>query len=460
MSSNLVARSLSRMRAIMAQATRKPHEPSAKELDRIHRQLEECAAGIGGEVSTRQRAARLADTYLHLDDAGRRAILKMIALDFGPDPKAVAKAHAAYQKAIGTDGQWEAEAQLRTTMRSRRLRILTQFNAIPQGVKFLVDLRADLLRYAADDPLLKPLDRELETRLTAWFDVGFLEIQRITWESPAALLERLVKYEAVHAIRSWRDLKNRLDSDRRCYAFFHPRMPLEPLIFVQVALTETLADNVQNLLDVRAPLGDTGKADTAIFYSITSSQTGLRGISFGNFLLKRVIGDLQRDFPRLRTFSTLSPIPGLIRWIRQNPQNLDKVITDTDWKTLAAAGIAKEAASPLFAALLGGDTVWTKNSALAAALRAPLLRLAAQYLVKAKRGDRPLDSVARFHLGNGARIERLNWLADTSEKGQAQSWGIMVNYLYDLGGLETNVEAYARDGKIDMSSSLRRLAKD
>ncbi|MDR1064266.1 MAG: malonyl-CoA decarboxylase [Azoarcus sp.] len=444
----------------MAQATRKPHEPSAKELDRIHRQLEECAAGIGGEVSTRQRAARLADTYLHLDDAGRRAILKMIALDFGPDPKAVAKAHAAYQKAIGTDGQWEAEAQLRTTMRSRRLRILTQFNAIPQGVKFLVDLRADLLRYAADDPLLKPLDRELETRLTAWFDVGFLEIQRITWESPAALLERLVKYEAVHAIRSWRDLKNRLDSDRRCYAFFHPRMPLEPLIFVQVALTETLADNVQNLLDVRAPLGDTGKADTAIFYSITSSQTGLRGISFGNFLLKRVIGDLQRDFPRLRTFSTLSPIPGLIRWIRQNPQNLDKVITDTDWKTLAAAGIAKEAASPLFAALLGGDTVWTKNSALAAALRAPLLRLAAQYLVKAKRGDRPLDSVARFHLGNGARIERLNWLADTSEKGQAQSWGIMVNYLYDLGGLETNVEAYARDGKIDMSSSLRRLAKD
>ncbi|MDR2093171.1 MAG: malonyl-CoA decarboxylase [Azoarcus sp.] len=448
------------MRAIMAQATSKPHEPSAKELDRIHRQLEECAAGIGGEVSTRQRAARLADTYLHLDDAGRRAILKMIALDFGPDPKAVAKAHAAYQKSLGTNEQWEAEAQLRTTMRSRRLRILTQFNAIPQGVKFLVDLRADLLRYTADDPLLKPLDRELETRLTAWFDVGFLELQRITWESPAALLERLVKYEAVHAIRSWRDLKNRLDSDRRCYAFFHPRMPLEPLIFVQVALTETLADNVRNLLDVRAPLGDTGKADTAIFYSITSSQTGLRGISFGNFLLKRVIGDLQRDFPRLRTFSTLSPIPGLIRWARQNPQNLDRLITTADWKALAAAGIAREAAPPFFEALLGGDTAWTKNSALGTALRAPLLRLAAQYLVKAKRGDRPLDPVARFHLGNGARIERLNWLADTSEKGHAQSWGIMVNYLYDLGDLETNVEAYARDGKIDTSSSLRRLARD
>jgi malonyl-CoA decarboxylase len=448
------------MRAIMAQATSKPYEPSAKELDRIHRQLEECAAGIGGEVSTRQRAARLADTYLHLDDAGRRTILKMIALDFGPDPKAVAKAHATYQKSLGASEQWEAEAQLRATMRSRRLRILTQFNAIPQGVKFLVDLRADLLRYAADDPLLKPLDRELETRLTAWFDVGFLELQRITWESPAALLERLVKYEAVHAIRSWRDLKNRLDSDRRCYAFFHPRMPLEPLIFVQVALTETLADNIRDLLDVRAPLGDTGKADTAIFYSITSSQTGLRGISFGNFLLKRVIGDLQRDFPRLRTFSTLSPIPGLLRWARQSPQNLDRLITATDWKALTAAGVSKEAAPPFFDALLNGDTTWTKNSALSAALRAPLLRLAAQYLIKAKRGERPLDPVARFHLGNGARIERLNWLADISEKGHAQSWGIMVNYLYDLGDLETNVEAYARDGKIDTSSSLRRLAKD
>jgi len=212
-------------------------------------------------------------------------MLKMIALDFGPEPAAVAKAHEAYQKAVGSDEQWEAEARLRAAMRSRRLRILTQFNAIPQGVKFLVDLRADLLRFAAEDPLLKPLDRELETRLAAWFDVGFLELQRITWESPAALLERMVRYEAVHAIRSWDDLKNRLDSDRRCYAFFHPRMPLEPLIFVQVALTEALADNVQRLLDVNAPLGDTAKADTAIFYSITSSQTGLRGVSFGNFLL-------------------------------------------------------------------------------------------------------------------------------------------------------------------------------
>jgi malonyl-CoA decarboxylase len=445
------------MRAIVAQATHKPGEPSQKELVRIRKQLEECAAELGGEVSTRQRAAQLADTYLRLDENGRRAMLKMIALDFGPDPQAIAKAHAAYQETIGSDSQWEAEAQLRMAMRSKRLRILTQFNAIPQGVKFLVDLRADLLRFAANDPLLKPLDRELETRFAAWFDVGFLELQRITWESPAALLERLVKYEAVHAISSWQDLKNRLDSDRRCYAFFHPRMPLEPLIFVQVALTESLADNVQRLLDIRAPLGNATKADTAIFYSITSSQAGLRGVSFGNFLLKRVIDDLQRDFTRLRTFSTLSPIPGLIRWVKQNPQNLSLAFTASDWKKLTPEGVPREMNQLI--AFLADDAEWTKRDSLASALQTPLMRLAAHYLVKVRHGEYPADSVARFHLGNGAQIERLNWLADTSEKGFAQSWGMMVNYLYDLDHLEENIEAYARDGRIYTSSAVRKQAK-
>jgi malonyl-CoA decarboxylase len=445
------------MRAIVAQATHKPREPSQKELARIHRQLEECGAQLGGEVSARQHAAQLANTYLRLDEDGRRAMLKMIALDFGPDSKTIAKAHAAYQEAVGSSRQWETEAQLRMAMRSKRMRILTQFNAIPQGVKFLVDLRADLLRFAANDPLLKPLDRELEAQFVAWFDVGFLELQRITWESPAALLERLVKYEAVHAISSWQDLKNRLDSDRRCYAFFHPRMPLEPLIFVQVALTESLADNVQRLLDIRAPLGNAAKADTAIFYSITSSQTGLRGVSFGNFLLKRVIDDLQRDFPRLRTFSTLSPIPGLIRWIRQNPQNLSQAFTTSDWKKLTAEGVPQDMDQLI--AFLADDTEWTKRDALASALQFPLLRLAARYLIEARYGERPADSVARFHLGNGARIERLNWLADTSEKGFAQSWGMMVNYLYDLDRLETNIETYARECRIDISSTVRKLAK-
>jgi malonyl-CoA decarboxylase len=218
--------------------------------------LHECASGIGGEVSARQRAGRLAETYLRLNDEGRASFLSIIATEFGPDPQLVAKAHADYQAAIGSDAQWTAESALRNAMRSSRLRILTQFNTLPHGVKFLVDLRADLLRFVDKDAALRSLDRELESRLSAWFDVGFLELQRITWSSPAALLEKLIEYEAVHEIRSWSDLKNRLDSDRRCYAFFHPRMPMEPLIFVEVALTEHLADNVQTLLDEHAPVFD------------------------------------------------------------------------------------------------------------------------------------------------------------------------------------------------------------
>jgi malonyl-CoA decarboxylase len=454
----LVSRGLTKVRELVASATHFGKPPAPDDLDRIRTQLRECAEGRGGEVSTRQRAGRLAETYLRLDDAGRHAFLKLIAHEFGPDPRQVASAHEAYQAAIGTPGQWDAEARLRTAMRSRRLRILTQFNAIPQGVKFLVDMRADLLRFLAEDPLLKPLDRELETRLSAWFDVGFLELQRITWTSPAALLEKLVQYEAVHEIRSWEDLKNRLDSDRRCYAFFHPRMPLEPLIFVQVALLEEVADNVQRLLDIAAPLADASRANTAIFYSISATQEGLRGVSFGNFLLKRVIDDLKRDFPRLKTFATLSPIPGLVRWVQRNPEEFTGAITPADWKHLAALGV-NEAASPVLAAMLEGDAAWLQDEALQEALREPLLRLAARYLLDARRGDKPVDTVARFHLGNGALVERLNWLADKSDKGLKQSWGMMVNYLYAPDHIEANLEDFATEGRIAASPTVRRLAR-
>ena len=417
---------------------------TAKGLERLRAQLRECAAGQGGEVSARTRAARLAETYLGLDDAGRQQFLKLIALEFGPDPAKVATAHADYQAAVGTPGQWKAEAALRTAMRSTRIRIMTQFNAIPQGVKFLVDLRADLLRYLADDRELAVLDREMESRLNAWFDVGFLELQRLTWNSPAALLEKLIEYEAVHAIQSWTDLKNRLDSDRRLYAFFHPRMPAEPLIFVEVALTDHLAGNVQELLDVHAPLFDHRKADTAIFYSISSTQVGLRGVSFGSFLLKRVIDDLKRDFPKLDKFATLSPIPALASWLRHNPQALGEAGIDFSLAQLAT-----------------GE--WAKDREISRQLRDPLTRLAARYLASAKRGgqedDPPYDPVSRFHLGNGARIEHLNYLADTSAKGFAQSFGLMVNYRYQLEDLEGNLEAFASNGRIAMSSAIRRLVR-
>ena len=254
----MVERLVDRLRSIVG--ARHTADLRPRQLDDWRRLLAECAEAKGGEVSTRTRAAALAQTYLGLDDEGRHAFLRLISLEFGPAPARVAAAHEAYQRAAGTAGQWDAEAELRAALRSARIRILTQFNAIPQGVKFLVDLRADLLRYLEQDPELAPLDRELESRLAAWFDVGFLELQRITWNSPAALLEKLIEYEAVHEIRSWTDLKNRLDSDRRLYAFFHPRMPLEPLIFVEVALTDRLADNVQALLDEHAPVFDARRA--------------------------------------------------------------------------------------------------------------------------------------------------------------------------------------------------------
>lgn len=413
---------------------------TAKGLQRLCEQLGECAAGQGGEVSARTRAARLAETYLGLNDEGRHQFLRLIALEFGPDPARVAHAHATYQQAVGTPGQWAAESALRGAMRSSRIRILTQFNAIPQGVKFLVDLRADMLRFLKEDTELAVLDRELESRLGAWFDVGFLELQRITWNSPAALLEKLIEYEAVHEIRSWADLKNRLDADRRLYAFFHPRMPAEPLIFVEVALTDHLAGNVQTLLDEAAPVFDQRKADTAIFYSISNTQVGLRGVSFGNFLLKRVIDDLCRDFPRLQQFATLSPMPGLAGWVRRHPE------------VLAEVGIEQSAAQL-------ADAGWSHDKVFLRQLRDPLLRLGARYLLHARQDNAPCDPVSRFHLGNGARIERLNFLGDTSAKGFSQSFGLMVNYRYDLDDIEANLEAFAHDGRIAAAAALRRLAK-
>ncbi len=429
---------LDRMKSLVGgQRERAPLK--AKALAQLRQQLRECAAGTGGEVSARTRAARLGETYLALDDAGRHEFLRRIALDFGPDPVQVDAAHCAYQAAVGTPGQWDAEADLRAALRSSRIRILTQFNALPQGVKFLVDLRADLLRFLDGDEELAVLDRELESRLTAWFDVGFLELQRITWHSPASLLEKLIEYEAVHEIRSWNDLRNRLDSDRRLYAFFHPRMPQEPLIFVEVALTKELSDNIQELLDEHAPVLDPARADTAIFYSISNTQAGLRGVSFGNFLLKRVIDDLKRDFPQLKHFATLSPLPQFCAWLKRTPE------------ALAGLGLSLDQ-------LRSGD--WAQDRTLARRLRDPLERLAACYLYTARQNGRPYDPVARFHLGNGARIERIDFLADASAKGFGQSCGLMVNYLYDPQEIEQNVEAYVGEDRIAATAAIRRLAKN
>jgi malonyl-CoA decarboxylase len=461
MAEGIVVRGLRRVRTLLAEGSA-PRRLDGRQLARVRDLLHECASGIGGEISARQRAVRLAETYLRLDEEGRATFLRIIASEFGPDPEQVASAHAAYQAALGSDAQWPAESALRNALRASRLRILTQFNALPEGVKFLVDLRADLLRYLPTDAALQSLDRELELRLSAWFDVGFLELQRITWSSPAALLEKLIAYEAVHEIRSWSDLKNRLDSDRRCYAFFHPRMPMEPLIFVEVALTDHLADNVQTLLDEHAPLFDAQRASTAIFYSISNTQAGLRGVSFGNFLLKRVVDDLKRDYPRLLSFATLSPLPSFRRWAEKTPAAWEQAFGNADLERIRRhlpPDTPPPSAASELARLLADDR-WASHDRLSRALQHGLTRLAARYLLATDKRGRPCDPVARFHLGNGARIERLNYLADTSTRGWQQSYGLMVNYLYDPDTIEANVETFSRSGEIAVAAAIRRSARD
>lgn len=459
MAEGMVARGVARVRKMLGQETT-VGVLTAKQTARLRSQLKECEANQGGEVSTRLRAARLAETYFALNDEGRAAFLRMIASEFCPDPKAVEKAHANYQKAFGSDAQWTAESALRAALRSKRLRILTQFNALSRGVKFLVDMRADLLRFMENDAALRSLDRELEGRLSAWFDVGFLELQRISWNSPAALLEKLIQYEAVHEIRSWSDLKNRLDSDRRCYAFFHPCMPMEPLIFVEVALVAELADNVQVLLDENAPVADSQKTTTAIFYSISNTQAGLRGVSFGNFLLKRVVDDLKRDCPSLTTFATLSPLPKLRRWAEKTPEVWSQAFTKAMVERIARLMPELNLSAADELPRLLADNGWVENPRLVQALQPGLARLAARYCLQSKTGTKPYDPVARFHLGNGARIERINHLADRSPNGLKQSYGLMVNYLYDPDAIEANFEAFSLDGAIASSDGVRRAARD
>ncbi|MCX7684825.1 MAG: malonyl-CoA decarboxylase [Acetobacteraceae bacterium] len=418
----------------------------------IEDQLRACLEAKGGEVSARSRAARLAEAYLQADAEGRRRFLQALAA-FDADEARVAEAIAALS-AAPPEGRPAARARLRRALEPPRIRLLTQFTSIPNGMKFLVDLRADLLRIAGGDAALAALESDFRALLANFFDVGFLELRRIDWNSPASLLEKLVGYEAVHRIRTWRDLKNRLDSDRRCYAFFHPRMPDEPLIFVEVALTEGMASSVQALLDEKAPLLDPRAADTATFYSINNCQRGLDGISFGNFLIKRVVTELSAEFRNIRTFATLSPIPGFRRWLEEAGEGL---LTEEEEKALAAALPGE---GPALARLLARREAIRGEAAKAA--EPVLTRLCARYLLREsdpRRPGRARDPVAHFHLSNGARVERLNWRGDTSEKGWRESLGLMVNYLYDPARIEDYHEDYAGEGGRAAASALRRLAR-
>jgi malonyl-CoA decarboxylase len=436
----------------------KPDLPDS-DRERLLTQLRDCLDGRGGEVTARARAANLGRAYMGLNEGGRRRFLSLLATRFDTDHEAVDAAIVAVSAAEDPRARKAAEAKLRDSLTAPRTRLLTQFNDLPEGVKFLVDLRAELISFAKDDPALADLQDDLLRLLKSWFDVGFLELRSITWDASAALLEKLIAYEAVHKIKGWDDLKNRLDSDRRCYAFFHPRMPDEPLIFVEVALVNGIADNVQHLLDESQERLEPESADTAIFYSISNAQRGLDGISFGDFLIKRVVADLSAEFKNLKTFATLSPIPGFPRWFAQELEDVGPSMLLEDERSALEAALDGEAdVEDLLKTLLaGGD--WAKVPAVEAALKPTLLRLASTYLYTVKRGIRAGDPVAHFHLSNGARMERLNWMADSSDRGMRQAAGMMINYLYKLDEIDANHEGYKGDGTIAVSSAIRNLSR-
>ncbi|MBT6273643.1 MAG: malonyl-CoA decarboxylase, partial [Chromatiales bacterium] len=263
----------------------------------VRAHIDACLDGRGGEVSARARAAELGEIYLTLEPGGRRRFLELLAVDYDTPTDRVSELIERWSAAGDATGRWQAQDALRQGLIPPRIKLFRQFTALSAGVKFLVDMRAELMQWSGTYKPLKALDRDLRELLAAWFDVGFLDLKQITWDTSAALLEKLIAYEAVHVIRSWEDLKNRLDDDRRCYAFFHPRMPDEPLIFVQVALVKGMSGNIQALLDQDAPAADPREADCAIFYSISNCQAGLAGISFGNSLIKQVAADLAQDLP-------------------------------------------------------------------------------------------------------------------------------------------------------------------
>ena len=429
----------------------------AEEDQSLEAQMRGCLTARGGEVSARNRAAKLAQAYQASDNAGRLEFLRVLA-GFDADRHAVATAYAGVQAAEDAMARASATAALRRALEPPRVKLLTQFTSIPDGRKFLVDMRGFLMKTRGDDKLLGALESDMRGLLAAWFDIGFLELHRIDWHSPAALLEKLVAYEAVHAILSWRDLKNRLDSDRRCYAFFHPRMPGEPLIFVEVALVRGLSDSVQRLLDEDAPVQDPRQADTAIFYSISNCQPGLAGISFGNFLIKRVVEELSGEFRNLKTFATLSPIPGLRRWLDQKLGASDHTLLSPDESTSLISAFPAETAAKALAGIVA-TRGWWETPGLRKTAEPILVRLCARYLLTEGQNKRARDPVAHFHLSNGARIERINMVSDTSDKGAKESATLMVNYLYDPARIEEWHEDYAGEGKRNASTAVRKLAR-
>lgn len=395
-----------------------------------------------GEASSIALASRVLEIYALLDEQEKRLFFEQLALKFSAEPDQIDAAYAAY-KMSRTHDNLETLFEACEPLRQELLRRL---NLASGGTHELVRMREDLLALMADHPDFKAVNSDFIHLFGSWFNRGFLVLKRIDWNTPATILEKIIRYEAVHKIQDWDDLRRRLDArDRRCFGFFHPAIGDEPLIFVEVALTKGLPDQVQSILaNDRYDIDNAESADTAAFFGISNCQVGLQGISFGNFLIKQVVQELKLELPSLKNFVTLSPMPAFRSW-------LESTYSDN-------IGLLEPEAQEVLKHL--NDPEWLQNEAVAEQLGSVIKPLAARYLLKEKnaRGE-PLNPVARFHLGNGAELHRINWLGDTSSKGMTQSAGLMVNYLYVLDNIERNHEQYTADGTITCSSAVRDLSR-
>jgi malonyl-CoA decarboxylase len=391
-----------------------------------------------GEASGTAMAREVLDGYHELDPSARLAFFGELARHYGPDRERLQHAIEAWRSQPSDDDA----SDLHFASEPRRQELFRRLNRAPGGTSELVAMRADLLGLMNGRNDLAALDRDIVHLLSSWFNRGFLVLRRIDWSTPANILEQIIRYEAVHEISDWNDLRRRIDPvDRRCYAFFHPALADEPLIFVEVALTETIPTAIAPLLAEQRKPVPIERARTAVFYSISNTQRGLGGISFGSFLIKQVVEELRRELPKLDNFVTLSPVPGFMQWLKQAK---DVPVSDDERALLENLD----------------HPDWFENADLTSQLRAVLEPLAAHYFLKARTPKgRVIDSVARFHLGNGARLERIDWLGDLSPKGLRESAGIMVNYLYRLDDIEKNHEAYANEGEVVASSAVKKLLK-
>src|SRR5579863_671301 len=433
--SDLLASISERGRTLLRRARTSDDGQDASEL------IELCEALLSGrgEASGTAMAREVLDRYHDLDEAGRRSFFESLARNYGPDREKLAKAIETWRAQPN-----EADASdLHFASEPRRQELIRRLNRAPGGTGDLVAMRADLLDLMKDDKNLAALDRDVVHLLASWFNRGFLVLRRIDWSTPANILEKIIRYEAVHEIRDWDDLRRRIDpDDRRCYAFFHPALVDEPLIFVEVALTETIPGAIAPLLAEDRQAVPVERARVAVFYSISNTQRGLGGISFGSFLIKQVVEELRRELPKLEDFVTLSPVPGFMQWLKTTPY---LPVTEEERPVLKHLD----------------EPGWWQNPDLESQLRAIVEPLAAYYFLKARtpRG-RLIDSVARFHLGNGARLEQIDWLGDVSPKGLHESAGLMVNYLYRLEDIEKNHEAYANQRTVAASSAVKKLLKN